>query len=157
MRDWLDEENVSHNLPKKGKVLLLYHEFRRNIARHLGRKCFKGKQFILKLPVLFTLLFAGHSLDGRNHDALVDAQQTVLLLSLFMDLCKPPGQRVIFQGTLPIWLPGMTSFVTNSSPQMTLPMHPPRTTTITMFFPQGTKRHTETEEHTRKNKRDRSG
>ncbi|KAJ5711245.1 hypothetical protein N7488_005401 [Penicillium malachiteum] len=112
-RDWLEEEEVSHHLPANEKVCLLYPEFKENVKKWIGDKCFKGHSFPLTLPFLFSLLFQGHDLVGWNHDALVDAQQTSILHRLFLDLCKPPEKRVLFKGTLPIMLPGMQPPITN--------------------------------------------
>ncbi|KAJ6032016.1 hypothetical protein N7540_002748 [Penicillium herquei] len=111
--DWLEKEEVSHNLPADGKVCMLYHEFKTNMKERIGDKCFKGRSFPLSLPFLSTLLFPGHDLVGMNHDALADARQTAILQRLFLDLCKVPEKRVLFKGTLPIILPGMQPPVTN--------------------------------------------
>jgi hypothetical protein len=48
--------------------------------------------------VLFLLLFGDDDpLSGRNHHALVDAQQLAQMAKLFIDLCKPPHKRVYWQ------------------------------------------------------------
>jgi hypothetical protein len=54
--------------------------------------CFRGGRFPLSLPVVFPALF------GEN-PALLDAQQSVLMANLFLDLCKPPHQRAIWPGS----------------------------------------------------------
>ncbi|KAJ5738717.1 hypothetical protein N7493_001872 [Penicillium malachiteum] len=99
VRDWLEEEKVSHNLPANYKVCLLYPEFRANMKKWIGDKCFKGHSFPLSLPFIFALLFQGRDLVGMNHYALVDAQQTAILHRLFLDLCKVSEKRVLFKGT----------------------------------------------------------
>lgn len=102
VREWLDTEGVDHSLPADDTVLLLYPEFKVILSEKLGNHCFKGRSFPLKLQVLFTVLYEGHDLVGLNHDALVDARQLSMLVRLFIDLCKPPNERTIFKGVLPI-------------------------------------------------------
>ncbi|KAJ5260467.1 hypothetical protein N7478_012072 [Penicillium angulare] len=81
-------------LPQSGNVCLLLKEFRPNIDKAVSSKCFRGEPISLKLSGIFVLLFGqGHTLAGRNHDALVDAQQLALLAKLFCDLCRPPAKR----------------------------------------------------------------
>lgn len=100
MRDWLEAEGFHDVLPGDENVCLLLHEFRANVQRVLGRTCYRNRSFPLKLPVLFPLLFGeNHELSGRNHHALVDAQQLSLVVKVFIDLCKPPDKRVFWQGS----------------------------------------------------------
>ncbi|KAJ5781652.1 uncharacterized protein N7518_010135 [Penicillium psychrosexuale] len=108
VRQWLQQEGLSGVLPGDENVCLLFQEFRTNVRRVLGRTCFKGRSFPLKLPLLFVLLFGDtHPLAGRNHRALVDAQQLALLARLFIDLCKPPSRRVYWRAsTLKMPFPG---------------------------------------------------
>lgn len=76
-------------------MCLLLKEFRANMKRVIGTTCHRGQIFPLSLPLLFLLLFGeNHPLSGRNHHALVDAQQ---LTTLYMDLCKPPGKPVYWE------------------------------------------------------------
>lgn len=100
LRDWLEAEGFHDVLPGDENVCLLLHEFRANVQRVLGRTCYRNHSFPLTLPVLFPLLFGeNHELSGRNHHALVDAQQLSLLVKVFIDLCKPPDKRVFWQGS----------------------------------------------------------
>lgn len=100
LRDWLEAEEFHDVLPGDENVCLLLHEFRSNVSRVLGRKCYQGKLFPLPLPVFFPLVFGeNHPLSGRNHHAAVDAEQLALMAKLFIDLCKPPDERVLWQGS----------------------------------------------------------
>jgi hypothetical protein len=51
------------------------------------------KPFPLRLEILFEVLFPRSNLKGRNHEALVDCQQTRLVLQCFQWLCLPVEQR----------------------------------------------------------------
>ncbi|KAG8666450.1 hypothetical protein FPOAC1_011257 [Fusarium poae] len=51
------------------------------------------KRFPLKLEILFPLMFPRSGLVGRNHQALVDSQQTRLVMVGFDWLCKSVKQR----------------------------------------------------------------
>ena len=98
LRQWLQQESIDKVLPGDENVCLLLQEFRTNVRRVIGRTCFKGRTFPLTLPLVFVLLFGyAHPLAGRNHRALVNAQQLALLARLFIDLCKPPSRRVYWQ------------------------------------------------------------
>ncbi|KAJ5096814.1 hypothetical protein N7456_007535 [Penicillium angulare] len=55
--EWLDKENVTHNLAQNDNVCLLLNEFRENPKPCLELKCFRGRSFPLRLPVLLALLF----------------------------------------------------------------------------------------------------
>jgi hypothetical protein len=100
LREWLEAEGFHDVLPGNENVCLLLLEFRENVKRVLGRTCYRGRSFPLSLPVLFLLLFGeDHELSGRNHHALLDAQQLALMAKLFIDLCKPPDKRVFWQGS----------------------------------------------------------
>ncbi|KAJ5990079.1 hypothetical protein N7522_010286 [Penicillium canescens] len=108
LRDWLEEEGFYDVLPGDENLCLLLQELRNNVRRVLGRSCFRGGRFPLSLSVVFLLLFGeSHPLSGRNHHALVDAQQLVLIAQVFNDLCKPPPQneRVYWRRSL-IKMPG---------------------------------------------------
>lgn len=98
LRDWLGEEGFHDVLPGNENMCLLLKEFRGNMKRVVGTTCYRRKSFPLSLPVLFLVLFGeNHPLSGRNHHALIDAQQLALVAKLYMDLCKPPGKRVYWQ------------------------------------------------------------
>lgn len=98
LREWLDAEGYHDVLPNNEGVCLLLKEFRGNLNRILGKDCFHGRGFPLRLPFVFPLLFGeDHPLAGRNHNAIVDSQQLALLTNLFFDLCKPVGERAIWK------------------------------------------------------------
>ncbi|KGO65779.1 Zinc finger, C2H2 [Penicillium italicum] len=100
LRDWLGKEGFDDVLPGNANLCLLYHEFRINIKRVLGTSCYRGRAFPLSLPALFPLLFGVNDpLAGQNHHALVDAQQLSQMARVFIDLCKPPKERVHYQGS----------------------------------------------------------
>ena len=61
--------------------------FRTNIG-----KLTDGRSFPLRLEILFSLFYDDrHELSGRNHHALVDAQQTRLMFIHFINLCNDPS------------------------------------------------------------------
>ncbi|KAJ5814748.1 hypothetical protein N7474_006525 [Penicillium riverlandense] len=98
LRDWLGAEGFHDVLPGDENVCLLLKEFRLNVSRVIGRTCYRGGGVPLSLPVLFLLLFGeNHRLSGRNHHALVDAQQLSMIAEVFVDLCKPPDKRVLWR------------------------------------------------------------
>jgi hypothetical protein len=99
LRGWLDAEGHHNMLPSNQRLFLLLKEFRANLEQTIGKDCFHGRRFPLKLPFVFPLLFGeGHDLAGRNHNALIDAQQLASMVILFVDLCKPPEERVVGNG-----------------------------------------------------------
>ncbi|KAJ5972043.1 uncharacterized protein N7479_001961 [Penicillium vulpinum] len=101
LREWLQQEGFHDVLPGNENLYLLLQEFRHNLKETIGTTCYKGKGFPLSLPVVFPLLFGyDHELAGRNHHALVDAKQLALMCLLFIDLCKPPHERVYWQGSV---------------------------------------------------------
>lgn len=98
LRDWLEQEWFENVLPGDQNVCLVLNEFRANVRRVIGTTCHDGRRFPLNLPTVFPMLFGeNHPLSGRNHHALIDAQQLALVAKLYMDLCKPPGKRVYWQ------------------------------------------------------------
>ncbi|CAI7568068.1 unnamed protein product [Penicillium glandicola] len=97
-REWLEQENFHDILPGDESVCLLLKEFRDNLDRELGTTCFQGKAFPLSLPVVFMVIFEDDPLVGRNHHALVDAQQLAMMARLFIDLCKPPKEADLLDG-----------------------------------------------------------
>ncbi|RWA13312.1 hypothetical protein EKO27_g1751 [Xylaria grammica] len=58
------------------------------------------RSFPLKLETPFPVLYPRHDLRGRNHRALIDCQQTRLVLDAFDHLCQP----IEIRG--PRWQPG---------------------------------------------------
>ncbi|KAJ5905265.1 uncharacterized protein N7473_002181 [Penicillium subrubescens] len=96
LREWLDAEGHHNVLPNNKRLCLLSKKFRGNLERTIGKDCFRGCHFPLILPFVFPLLFGeDHCLTGRNHNALIDAQQLALMAIMFVDLCKPPEERVV--------------------------------------------------------------
>jgi hypothetical protein len=79
---------------------------RANVTPH------NGKPFPATLSTIFPILFPSHELVGRNHRALVDYQQTRLVMTAFEEYAKPIGSpgRLEFsdikptQQTLDNWL-----------------------------------------------------
>ena len=103
LRGWLEQEGFHDVLPGDSNVCLLLKEFRANVKRVIGATCYQNRPFPLSLPVVFLALFGDdHPLSLRNHHALVDAQQLALMAKLFVDLCKPPNERV-FSKEAGIW------------------------------------------------------
>ncbi|CAG8152603.1 unnamed protein product [Penicillium nalgiovense] len=100
LRRWLRQEGFADILPGDENICLLIPEFRANINRVLGKKCFQGRSFPLSLPVVFPL-FCGptHELLGRNHHALYDSQQLSLMMRLFLNLQKHPDERTPWQNS----------------------------------------------------------
>lgn len=99
LRDWLEQEGFDDVLPGDENVCLVLNEFRDNVKAVIGTTCHDGGRFPLNLPTAFLVLSGeNHPLSGRNHHALVDAQQLALMARLFIDLCKPPDERVHYQG-----------------------------------------------------------
>ncbi|KAJ5597568.1 Threonyl/alanyl tRNA synthetase SAD [Penicillium hordei] len=94
-KEWLQQEGFHDILPGDENACLLYHEFCANLQRVIGKTCHRGRAFPLKLPVVFPLLFGEEDpLSGKNHHALIDAKQLCRMAKVFIDLCKPPGQRL---------------------------------------------------------------
>lgn len=100
LRNWLQQEGFHNVLPEEKELCLVLNEFRDNLNAIIGYKCYRGGVFPLRLSLVFPLLFGkDHPLAGRNHHALVDAQQLSLMTRLFIDLCKPPDEREFWQGS----------------------------------------------------------
>ncbi|KAJ6083947.1 hypothetical protein N7486_010747 [Penicillium sp. IBT 16267x] len=97
LRDWLEAEGFHFVLPGNENVCLILLEFRRNLGKFLGKACFRGRCFPLTLPVVFPVLVGvDQPLAWRNHHALVDAKQLVLMVKLYVDLCRSPDERVFW-------------------------------------------------------------
>ena len=92
-------ESAGANLPlpsRENRVRLVPH-VRANVPPH------NGKPFPATLSTIFPELFPCHELVGRNHRALVDCQQTLLVMTAFEEFAKPidsPG-RLDFSGITP--------------------------------------------------------
>jgi hypothetical protein len=84
IREWFEAEGYSDVLPRDWKCVGMVRPFRANLG-----KLSDGTPFPLRLPILFPLFHGTrHELAGRNHHALVDAQQTRLMFWSFIALCK---------------------------------------------------------------------
>ena len=87
IREWFEAEGYSDILPPDSKCVGMVRPFRANLG-----KLSDGTPFPLRLPILFPLFHSTrHELAGRNHHALVDAQQTCLIFRSFIALCKDPS------------------------------------------------------------------
>ena len=72
IRDWFEAEGYYNILPSDSNCVSMVQPFRTNIG-----KLPDGRRFPLRLEILFSLFYDNrHELSGRNHHALVDAQQT---------------------------------------------------------------------------------
>jgi hypothetical protein len=84
LREWFEAEGYSNILPPDTRCVGMVQPFRENL-----RKLPDGTAFPLRLPILFPLVHGiRHELAGRNHHALVDAQQTRLMFQTFRVLCQ---------------------------------------------------------------------
>jgi hypothetical protein len=84
LREWFEAEGYSDVLPPDSKCVRMVQPFRVNLGKLLD-----GTSFPLRLQILFPLFHGTrHELAGRNHHALVDAQQTRLMFRSFIALCK---------------------------------------------------------------------
>lgn len=99
LRGWLEQEGFDDSLPKDKYLHRDRMEFRQNLKEILGSTCWKSGSFPLSLETVFPVLCGfDHPLAGKNHHALADAQQLALLTLLFVDLCRPVNQRVMWNG-----------------------------------------------------------
>jgi hypothetical protein len=92
LRELLASGGYDDILPSNENCILLIPEYRKGLPKNSS-----GKVFPAGLEVLFSILFADHDLAGRNHRALVDAQQLRLMLLLWVELHKPPPHRRLSQ------------------------------------------------------------
>ncbi|KAH7165628.1 hypothetical protein EDB81DRAFT_877997 [Dactylonectria macrodidyma] len=75
LREWLESEG----------------EYGRNLR---GAKLPDDKRFPLTLPIIFPIMMGtDHVLAGKNHHALVDAQQLQCMMAIFRVLCLSPQNR----------------------------------------------------------------
>ncbi|KAF4472348.1 Threonyl alanyl tRNA synthetase SAD [Fusarium albosuccineum] len=91
LREWLESEGEHRVLPDDSQCLPIIMYFRRNLKTV---KLKDGRMFPLRLPLIFPL-FHGlrHELAGRNHHAVVDAQQLYHMVEIFAMLCRSPKDR----------------------------------------------------------------
>jgi hypothetical protein len=106
LSNFLEPAGANSLLPSRANCARLVLHVRANVPPH------NGKPFPATLPTIFPILFPRHELVSRNHRALVDCQQTRLVMIAFEKFAKPidsPG-RLDFsdikptQQTLDHWL-----------------------------------------------------
>ncbi|KAF5603961.1 Threonyl alanyl tRNA synthetase SAD [Fusarium pseudocircinatum] len=91
LREWLESEGEYGVLPPNSQCIPLIPYFQRNLQ---GAKLSNNKRFPLTLPILFPIMMGtDHVLAGRNHHALVDAQQQQFMMAIFRVLCLSPQNR----------------------------------------------------------------
>ncbi|KAF7513069.1 hypothetical protein GJ744_011335 [Endocarpon pusillum] len=90
LSDFLEADGHTDIMPldQKSFLPLAYYD------RHLHASS-NGKKLPLKLDIMFPLLFPRHALSGRNHRALVDAEQLRLGTMKLEEFCF--GQRYLQQ------------------------------------------------------------
>jgi hypothetical protein len=104
--NFLESAGANSPLPSRANCVRLVPHVRANMPPH------NGKPFPATLSAIFPILFPCHELVGRNHRALVDCQQTRLVMMAFEEFAKPIGSpgRLDFsdikptQQTLDYWL-----------------------------------------------------
>jgi hypothetical protein len=97
LSNFLESAGANSPLPSKANCVRLVPHVRANVPPH------NGKPFPVTLSIIFPILFPCHELVGRNHRALVDCQQTRLVMTVFEELAKTidtPG-RLEFSGITP--------------------------------------------------------
>ena len=100
--NFLEPAGANSLLPSRANCVRLVPHVRANIPPH------NGKPFPATLSTIFPILFPRHELVGRNHRALVDCQQTRLVMMAFEEFAKP------------ISSPGRLDFSDNKPTQQTL-------------------------------------
>lgn len=106
LHNFLESAGANSTLPSRANCVRLVPHVRANVPPH------NGKPFPASLSTIFPILFPHHELVGRNHRALVDCQQTRLIMMAFEEFAKPIGSpgRLEFsdikptQQTLENWL-----------------------------------------------------
>jgi hypothetical protein len=87
--NFLESAGANSPLPSRANCVRLVPHVRANVPHH------NGKPFPATLSTIFPILFPCHELVGRNHRALVDCQQTLLVMTTFEEFAKPidnPGR-----------------------------------------------------------------
>ncbi|UKZ55226.1 hypothetical protein TrVGV298_009045 [Trichoderma virens] len=91
LRGWLESEGEYGVLPPDSQCIPLIPYFQRNLR---GAKLPDGKRFPLTLSTIFPIMMGtNHVLAGKNHHALVDAQQLQCMMAIFRVLCLSPQNR----------------------------------------------------------------
>lgn len=81
--NFLGSAGANSPLPSGANCVRLVPHVRANVPPH------NGKPFPATLSTIFPILFPSHELVGRNHRALVDCQQTRLVMTAFEECAKP--------------------------------------------------------------------
>ena len=85
--NFLESAGTNSALPSRANCVRLVPHVRANVPPH------NGKPFPATLSTIFPILFPHHELVGRNHRALVDCQQTRLIMMAFEEYAKPIGSH----------------------------------------------------------------
>ncbi|MCJ1476666.1 hypothetical protein MMC13_005334 [Lambiella insularis] len=85
LNNFLESAGANSTLPSRANCVRLVPHVRANVPHH------NGKPFSVTLSIVFPILFPHHELVGRNHRALVDCQQTRLIMTAFEEFDKPTG------------------------------------------------------------------
>ncbi len=94
LRRFLQLADYADILPPDENCVPLIPIFRLNFPEKVKDPANRrSKSFPLALEVLFPVIFPRHSLIGLNHQALVDCQQTRLVLQAAIELTKPVEER----------------------------------------------------------------
>lgn len=91
LREFLEAAGYNDILPANENCIPMVNILRPNFSAHRVN----GRQFPLRLEILFPTLFPSHPLVGQNHQALVDCQQTRLVCQAFDELCQPVEERSV--------------------------------------------------------------
>lgn len=85
LREWLESEGEHGVLPPDSHCIPIIPYFRRNL-RHVRLN--NGR------PIMFPVMMTTrHELYGRNHHAVIDAQQLKCMTDVFGILCRPLQDR----------------------------------------------------------------
>lgn len=87
-RNLLEQNGCTDILPPDENCVLVLKDIQRNLPFLPS-----GEKLSAKLEVIFPLFFPDHDLVGRNHRALVDAQQLRLVTMAFEEACQPLANR----------------------------------------------------------------
>ncbi|CAG7558652.1 unnamed protein product [Fusarium equiseti] len=80
-------------LPPKENCIPLIKFFNATLGHIRIQVDGKKRRYPLKLEILFQVMFPRSALVGRNHQALVDSEQTRLVMTAFDWLCEPVEHR----------------------------------------------------------------
>lgn len=89
LRRFLENAGYDNRLPPDENCIPMIPQFRKNVARLPG-----SKRVPLNLEVVSPLMFPGHELVGRNHQAMADALQLRLVTMAFeKNRCLPEDRE----------------------------------------------------------------